>query len=491
VSLSSITPESPLRLQGVFSLCAAALLLAPLRAENRFEIPRLTLEPGTSGATVPVKCTHDVTVTGYTIAVRYVPSELQVSGATTDGTAAGDPGFFTFQIDPDEGTLVAGVILLSLGQGPDRSLPPGADDVLLLMILDVLAPPGTTSPLLFEDGLGTPFPINNVLTDAEGQTVAPLFLESGAVSIAPVGIEPNAGPDQIRPELARVTLDASESLSLLGRPLSFRWRQESGPAARDPAGTWSTSFTFTVPPLDGADEELVFVLEASDGVGTATDKVTVTGVDLDLRRVPLEAGGLRLSRSVRGDPERKIVFDAIISWGTALEDGIWKEVRFTVDGIGGPALARSEASLYLDANQDGELDPADRKLGGPRDLTDLVFAVSERLANGESLRFLLVVDPVPSGAPAAQLLAPLAWFYFERRRTRRGRRGGGWSRARLLAPILCFFILLGCGSEGPVATSAARFSIEDASALTVEAERTGVRAPITGSLPLVGPPATL
>ncbi|MFC6836476.1 malectin domain-containing carbohydrate-binding protein [Halomarina ordinaria] len=89
----------------------------------------------------------------------------------------------------------------------------------------------------------------------------------------------DAGADQTVEEGETVELDGSASSDPDGDQLGYSWTQLSGPDAGLSVFD-APNPTFTAPEVDG-DADLVFELEVSDGVETATDTVTVTVEDTD------------------------------------------------------------------------------------------------------------------------------------------------------------------------------------------------------------------
>lgn len=85
----------------------------------------------------------------------------------------------------------------------------------------------------------------------------------------------DAGPDQIAPGSSTVTLDATGSTDPDGDLLSYAFTQVSGPAVVL-TGANTAQPTFTAPAKTGAAQTLVFEVQVSDGVATATDQITVT-----------------------------------------------------------------------------------------------------------------------------------------------------------------------------------------------------------------------
>ncbi len=111
------------------------------------------------------------------------------------------------------------------------------------------------------------------LTDSDRVIVV---IPAGTPNAAPLA---NAGLDrrvQGFNSTTVVTLDGSASSDPDGSPLSYSWRQASGPAVTlSGASTVSPTFTFN-PGGSTADQVVTFELTVSDGASSTTDTVTLT-----------------------------------------------------------------------------------------------------------------------------------------------------------------------------------------------------------------------
>ncbi|MEQ1868665.1 MAG: papain-like cysteine protease family protein [Vicinamibacterales bacterium] len=128
----------------------------------------------------------------------------------------------------------------------------------------------------------------------------------------------NAGPDADVEQNALVTLDGRGSTDPDGDPLTFEWKQTSGPVVW-PSGATGERPTFQSPAIDGA--VLTFQLIVDDGVlKSAVDTVTITVKAQDrLKLQPVIApivvvpGSKQLSVTLQpanGDPDKDVTADA-------------------------------------------------------------------------------------------------------------------------------------------------------------------------------------
>jgi hypothetical protein len=93
----------------------------------------------------------------------------------------------------------------------------------------------------------------------------------------------NAGSDQSNvAEGISITLDGSASSDPDNDPLTFYWRQTSGPAALQLSGSYSDTLSFVTPNVNSSDATLSFELVVTDSKGAfATDSVNVMLHDSD------------------------------------------------------------------------------------------------------------------------------------------------------------------------------------------------------------------
>ena len=165
-------------------------------------------------------------------------------------------------------------------------------------------------------------------TDAEGNTSE--FSACVPVNAAPIA---EAGPDQLVDEGTEVVLDGTASRDPDGDPLTFRWRQVSGPpvALSDPT---SPRPRFTAPIVDPAvppPVRLTFELIVSDGrVESDPDLVVVT-----VNRRPIANAG----------PDQKVDEGTTVTLdGTASRDPDGDPLTFRWRQVSGPPVALSDAA---------------------------------------------------------------------------------------------------------------------------------------------------
>ncbi len=178
----------------LFCFPATLFLACPAGfAQNRFSLPTITLLEGTAGRDLFLHCTHDFTVTAYSISLRYDPAKVEVLEITTDGTDVA-PEHWIGSHDEQKGEFSYGAILDFSDPSTDF-LPPG-DHTLARIRLSLLAMAPAVAELEFADGLSISPLVKNNLTDEGGNTVkAPeLDLQSGAITIIPGTGIVSAGP---------------------------------------------------------------------------------------------------------------------------------------------------------------------------------------------------------------------------------------------------------------------------------------------------------
>ncbi|MGA1534128.1 MAG: M12 family metallo-peptidase [Planctomycetota bacterium] len=136
--------------------------------------------PGGS-STVPVTADHAETLTGYSLAVEFDPSQLQLQTVTDASTAAEGAEFFTVLSDNSVGTggwWTLGVVLSLTG---GATIPPSGNTVIAFATYGISAslPLGVTMPVTPVNGAGVP-PTENVLVDEFGNALG-VILEGGAI----------------------------------------------------------------------------------------------------------------------------------------------------------------------------------------------------------------------------------------------------------------------------------------------------------------------
>src|SRR6266540_3379826 len=265
-----------------------ALLLVPARAESqdRMWFPDQQVSAGAKAEKFFLHASHEFDLTGFSISVRYLPAELQVTAVSTAGTSIEelpDPlGFWNGRNNAVKGEIGYGAVF-DLNPPLTSVLPPSPDRTLVRISADVLAAPGGSTTLELKDGLGDASPIFNVLVDPTGHSIRPV-LQSGTITVESPPLLAEAGPDQFAPESSVVTLDGSASRSSEDLPLTYAWNQVAGPPAQLRTDSADPQPQYALPALGDGDVALVFELTVSDGLSQAVDRTTVTAVDRDLRR---------------------------------------------------------------------------------------------------------------------------------------------------------------------------------------------------------------
>ncbi len=506
--------RAPICLTACLTACLAVLISGALPAQFDCDANALLAVGKESGASGPVKVeirgNSECDVTGFGMAIGYDPFRLKFLGAQPGPffeDYAGDDLNFAATAFPDEGYVV---VLLLMDLKPPFGEPPPTSvaerTVLATLFFDIL--PGTALGKVRLRNLDSVFgqpPIAHIFTsDTVPQGIRPV-LESGSIAIiAKIPFTVDAGDDQMGPENSFTTLLGSTGTVQKYAVLTYRWSQISGPPASF-ADDSTALFSVQLPQVDG-DTPLVFKLEVDDGATSSEDTVEILALDVDAR-----AGDFRLTPTTAsrdfGAAASEIGFVGQLEWGTNLEDALWSGLRFrvTTEGEADVLDEISSATLYIDANNNGNVDAADRTLASvqnpfPGGQSDLEFSFSETLEAGSPKRFLLVVArraPEPAqqatvfGWHAALLLAAVLIL-------RRALHflGSCSRRERCLSLSLVLFslvlILSACsaggdgGDDGSEITSSIRFSIEAAADVELRGTSTGIEGTVTG-LPAQGP----
>jgi len=495
----------------LFVPCLEFCIPGGLRAASEFSFPALSLQLDARGVGIPVRCSHDFAVLGFTVCIRYQTAALFVSSVTVQGTSAEAAEYFQGSNNRTTGEIIYGGIL-DLSDPLDSFLPPAADHTLMKLIVDAVGPSGAGPAVEFANNLGLP-PKSNVLTNDQGGSVSPV-LKPSVVFVEPAEQPPtaDAGPDGIFPEGAEVALDATGSISQSGRPLLYQWTAALGPQPLTPLDIPQPRFA--LPAVD-VDTPFIFELEARDQPGgtPSIDRVTITAADLDVRKGAFSAvpgaGG-----SILPGGTLALLFSGEILWGAGIEDAIWTRMRFTARGEGDESSLLGGLSLYLDSNADGVFSGADRAMGSKAAVASndgaVEFTFTERITSGAPRRFFLIGDLAASARPAVGLIA-----HSDRRGSRHlafgavlaaiaallARHAGGFGARRSLkkrlAPLSACFILAalaacsggggGGGAAGvPAGSRQVRFDVLSESDVALQGAVTGIRGTTTG-LPVAGP----
>lgn len=157
-----------------------ALLSAPARADVQFSLPNLGLPEGAVGQNVLVHCAHDRVIVAFSVGIQYDPVKLSITQVSLAGTSAANADFIDGRIV--NGNLTYGVAL-DISPPLGKALPAAADDTLLRLTVDVLAPAPATAALNFVNGLsGGNVPINNIVTDVNGQSIFAVLV-NGSINV--------------------------------------------------------------------------------------------------------------------------------------------------------------------------------------------------------------------------------------------------------------------------------------------------------------------
>ncbi|MEZ5138588.1 MAG: fibronectin type III domain-containing protein [Acidimicrobiales bacterium] len=120
------------------------------------------------------------------------------------------------------------------------------------------------------------------LTVTDGISL-PVSQTSPAVKVTTKRAGADAGPDQLVNPEQEVHLDGAGSYDEGGRPLTYSWRQTSGPVV-ELANRFGTSPSFTTPYLASGDtaQSFTFELTTRNGLAASYDTVTVVNQPYDL-----------------------------------------------------------------------------------------------------------------------------------------------------------------------------------------------------------------
>lgn len=141
-----------------------------------------------------------------------------------------------------------------------------------------------------------------------------------------------AGIDRTVAEGAQVTLDGSASTDPDGNGLTYSWTQTVGPSVTlsNPA---TAQPTFTAPLVGLAGESLTFQLTVSDGIGSATDTVTV--LVQNVNHSPTANAGADQTK----DEESLVILN-----GSASSDPDGDPLVYSWTQLSGPAVTLSDPS---------------------------------------------------------------------------------------------------------------------------------------------------
>jgi hypothetical protein len=135
---------------------------------------------------VTVSADHDTIVAGYSLAIDFDPTELNILDVNDTGTVATNADFFQETLNNDltvdGGWWTLGVVLSFAG---NDTLPPSTQSILANASYFVLPSIGIGEQLVVMpvDGIGSPSPTENLLVDPAGIAVPPL-LEGGLITVS-------------------------------------------------------------------------------------------------------------------------------------------------------------------------------------------------------------------------------------------------------------------------------------------------------------------
>jgi hypothetical protein len=173
-------------------------------AANRFSIAAGAVSACRPRHEVLVLCDNDVSILGFSLALKYEPSKLEVLEVMNANTAAEEAEFFEGRIDAAAGRVAYGCVF-DTGVAEGRLLGPGTEQPIARLLIELAAGAAGDATIDFETAPpsspeGTP--VRNVMTDEDGFSIVP-ELEPGVLTLeerAPeiTGFEGNAGhPDTV------------------------------------------------------------------------------------------------------------------------------------------------------------------------------------------------------------------------------------------------------------------------------------------------------
>jgi hypothetical protein len=205
-------------MKSTVTLCAFSLSLVaagvPGLAANRFFIADATLVAGATNQEVPVRCENDVVLYGFSFGIKYDSAKLTALEVLQAGTAAASADFFDGMIDAEKGAIGWGCVFDTNGDFSSQHLPPGADQVIAILRVDVIAGGATSTSIAFEEvSPGKSRPVRNVMTNMEGRSIVPA-LQAGTITIETA---PPSGERFVRGDAdSNGTIELTDGIRILG-----------------------------------------------------------------------------------------------------------------------------------------------------------------------------------------------------------------------------------------------------------------------------------
>jgi len=160
----------------VSALFGAMSVLTAASADNTFHFSAGDMLTGSTDNTVELRCDNDIAVLGFSFAVDYDETVLDLDNVSRVGTDAADADYYEGQLDETNGYIGYGCVFDLDGDFSTQRLPPGTEHVLGIITFTVLATADTTTTLALQDVAippNTETPVRNVLTNDQGQSILP------------------------------------------------------------------------------------------------------------------------------------------------------------------------------------------------------------------------------------------------------------------------------------------------------------------------------
>jgi hypothetical protein len=155
----------------VYGLIAVDAVLAA----NQFYVEASSLSPVAGPQEIAILGDNDVTVLGYSLAVRIPTADATILGVSKVGTVGEEADFFEVDTDPATGQFAVGCVFDVGGNFSDQKLDPGTARRLAVVSVEVLVDPGSAVGVQFADvqiDAQRP-PVRNVMTNESGFSIKP------------------------------------------------------------------------------------------------------------------------------------------------------------------------------------------------------------------------------------------------------------------------------------------------------------------------------